>query len=152
MDLNQLKNLQTKLRSLNQSRIEQDFKQEILDNSSEIVALVRNRWKQGKRPNGNIIGRYQNYGYQLIKQQQNPLAGGNVDLILDGGLNRGLVVNHLRGSLFNIFSTDDKAVSIAEKYGLDVYGLTKDEENDVLIEATDRVLKKHLQYLGLWAA
>lgn len=125
------------------------MKQEILANAKEIVSLVRNRWKKGKRPSGEIIGSYKDYGYEMMKLQQNPLAGGNVDLILDGGLNENLVVNYLNGSFFNIFSTDEKAVSIAERYGLDVYGLTTEEETMVLEEAKNRVFIKLFDFVGL---
>lgn len=112
---------------------------ELQKNAEQIVELVRNRWKKGKRPNGKIIGTYKDYGYQEMKRRQNPLAGGNVDLILDGGLNENLVLNYLSGSMYNIFSTDEKAVSIAQRYGLDVYGLTKKEEQMVLETAKNRV-------------
>lgn len=149
MDLNQLKQLQTKLRQLNKVKIEQFFKEELLNNSDEIVELVRSRWKRGLRPDGNIIGEYRSFAYEMEKRQRNPLAGGNVDLIDTGDLNKHLVVNHLRDSLFNIFSTDEKAVSIAEKYGLDVYGLSKEEEIEVLNEAGERTYKRCEQFLGL---
>lgn len=112
---------------------------ELQKNAEQIVELVRNRWKKGKRPSGKIIGTYKDYGYQEMKRRQNPLAGGNVDLILDGGLNENLVLNYLSGSMYNIFSTDEKAVSIAQRYGLDVYGLTKKEEQMVLETAKNRV-------------
>ena len=121
----------------------------MLNNADEIVDIVRQRWKQGKRPDGSIIGEYRNFAYAMLKQQQNPLANGNVDLILDGGLNKNLVVNHLHGSLFNIFSTDNKAVSIAEKYGLDVYGLSADEEIEVINEAIKRVYDKSFEFINL---
>lgn len=149
MDINQLKQLQTKLKQLNRSKIEQFFKEELLNNSDEIVDLVRSRWKQGKRPDGNIIGEYRSFSYEMEKRQRNPLAGGNVDLIDTGALNKHLTVNYLYDSVFNIFSTDEKAVLIAEKYGLDVYGLSKDEEQDVLNEAGERTYKRCEQFLGL---
>lgn len=115
---------------------------ELLENAEEIVALVRNRWLKGKRPDGSDIGSYKDFGYELFKRQKNPLARGKVDLTLDGGLNENLVLNQLRGTFFNIFSTDEKAVSIANKYGLDVYGLTKEEETLVLERAKDNVFIK----------
>ncbi len=149
MDLNQLKQIESKLKQINQAKVENLLKEELLANASEIVQLVRSRWKKGKRPDGGIIGSYKSFSYELFKRQQNPLAGGKVDLILDGGLNENLVVNHLTGSLFNIFSTDEKAVSIAEKYGLDVYGLTEKEEFEVLLEAGNRVFVRLIEFVGI---
>lgn len=149
MDLNQLKQIQGKLKQVNQSKVEEFFKQEILENSDDIVDLVRQRWKIGKRPDGSDIGTYRSFAYEMEKRQRNPLAGGKVDLIDTGDLNRKLIVNHLTGSIFNIFSTDNKAVKIAEKYGLDVYGLSKEERKDVLIEAASRTNKRIIDFVGL---
>ena len=42
-----------------------------------------------------------------------------------------------------------KAVSIAEKYGLDVYGLTKQEEREVMFEASNRVFIELVEFVGL---
>lgn len=147
MDLNQLKKLQAKLRQLNQAKIEGFLKEEILNNSDEIVEIVRNRWKRGERPDGSIIGEYRSFAYEMEKRQRNPLAGGNVDLINTGALSKGLVVNHLTGSLFNIFSTDIKAVPIAEKYGLDNYGLSKEKEIMVIDEAIKRVYDRCFRFI-----
>ena len=149
MDLNQLKKIEARLKQVNQSKVEQFLKEEILANGKEIVKLVRDRWKHGKRPDGDIIGSYASFSYELFKRRKNPLGGGRVDLILDGGLNEGLVVNHLTGALFNIFSTDEKAVSIASKYGLDVYGLTKEEEQEVLFQASIKIHFKISEFVGL---
>lgn len=149
MDLNQLKKIQAKLRQVNKAKVEGLFKDEVLSNGKEIVELVRNRWKQGLRPDGNIIGTYRSFAYEIEKRQKNPLAGGNVDLIDTGDLNRGLIVNHLSGALYNIFSTDEKAVGIAEKYGLDVYGLTKEEESQVLFEASTKVFDELVKFTGI---
>lgn len=149
MDLSQLEHIQKKLNQINESKVEQLLKDEILNNSDEIVNLVRQRWKQGLRPDGKIIGRYRNFAYEMEKRQRNPLASGNVDLIDTGALNRALVVNYLGNSLFTIFSTDNKAVSIADKYGLDVYGLSPEEEQEVLYEAANRVQITLFEFVGL---
>lgn len=119
----------------------------ILERSDEIVALVRQRWKTGLRPNGNIIGVYRSFEYQREKLAQNPEAGGNVDLILTGALNRALTVNLLRENTFSIFSTDAKAVPIAEKYGLDVYGLSPEEEEIFLDEVVAAALTEIFEQL-----
>lgn len=71
----------------------------------------------------------------MFKRQQNPLAGGNVDLTLDGGLNKDLFIRHMHGSIFNIFSSDEKAIMIAQKYGLENYNITPEETKAVLEEA-----------------
>jgi len=142
MDLNQLQQIEVRLKQINTSRIQKLIAEELQKNAAEIVELVRNRWLTGKRPDGSEIGTYKDFGYELLKRKQNPLAGGKVDLTLDGGLNKGLVVNYLNGSISNIFSTDEKAVTIAERYGLDVYGLTPKETDLVLERAKENVFVK----------
>lgn len=142
MDLNQLKSIQNRLSQINQSYVENLLMEEILANGGEIVALVKERWKKGLRPDGSIIGRYRSFPYEMEKRQRNPQAQGNVDLVDTGALRDGLTVNYLRAGIFSIFSTDEKAVRIAQKYGLSVFGLTNEEEKDVLIEASDRIYER----------
>ena len=149
MDLNLLQRVQVRLNQINQTKIEQLLKQEILSNKAKIVDIVRQRWKRGLRPNGDIIGTYQSLFYQQEKTQRNPLAGGNVDLIDTGGLNKELTIFYNTGSLFTIFSTDEKALLIAQKYGLDVYGLTKDEQIMVIGEGLMRVNNKLIKSLSV---
>jgi hypothetical protein len=149
MDLSQLKRIQAKLNQITEGKVANLLKEEILNNSDEIVSLVRERWRKGLRPSGDIIGNYRNFSYEMEKRSRNPLAGGTVDLIDTGALNRGLVVNSLADSVFNIFSTDEKAVDIASKYGLDVYGLTREEEQEVLLEASSRVYIELFNFVGL---
>ncbi len=136
MDLN-LVNQRAK--RVNRTLIENLLKEEILKNKDEIVALVKDRWLRGKRPDGAIIGDYQSFAYQQQKLRQNPLAGGTVDLILTGALSGDLTIFPLAGGNFSIFSEDEKAINIAQKYGLDVYGLTKEEEEMVLNIAFVRI-------------
>ena len=149
MDLSQLKELQRKLKSLNRSRVEQDFKQVMLNNSENFTTYVADNWKQGKRPDGSIIGTYRSFAYEVEKRQRNPIANGNVDLIDTGSLKRGLIVNHLNGAFFNVFSTDKKAVDISDKYGVDVFGVPKDKKEQELEEVASEVMKLELAYLGL---
>lgn len=104
----------------------------ILERKDEIVQKVREQWKKGLRPDGSIIGVYRSSDYRQQKLAQNPEAGGNVDLILTGALNRALTLNKILEATFTIFSNDSKAVMIAEKYGLDVYGLNAEEKEDFL--------------------
>ncbi|MGR3218462.1 MAG: hypothetical protein ACUZ8H_01410 [Candidatus Anammoxibacter sp.] len=124
---------------INEGLIAKLFEKEILTNKNEIVELVKQRWLRGKRPSGQIIGEYKFFSYQRQKVAQNPLAGGTVDLILTGALRDGLTIFPSLGGNFNIFSTDEKAILIADTYGLDVYGLTPEEERAVIDLALARV-------------
>lgn len=149
MDLNQVKQIESRLKQVTPSKVESLLKEEIQKNGQQIVNLVRTRWEKGLRPDGSIIGNYRSFAYEMEKRQRNPLAGGKVDLIDTGSLKDKLVVNYLGNALFNIFSEDKKAVMIAKKYGLDVYGLKLQEEEDVLLEAMSRVNQELFDFVGI---
>lgn len=120
----------------------------ILSQKEEIVSLVRDRWQRGVRPDGTIIGVYRSIEYQQYKAAKNPEAGGNVDLILTGDLSFGLTLNKVMNVGYTIFSTDEKANMIADKYGLDVFGLT-DEEMDLLNEEiTKRIIESIIKKIN----
>lgn len=146
MDLNQISQ---RARRVNQRLIQDLLIDEILENGEQIITLVRDRWIKGKRPDGTIIGEYRDPFYREQKLLQNPIAGGNVDLILTGALSFDLTVFPTSGGDFNIFSKDEKALSIADKYGLDVYGLSPDEELRVMNEALSRVNFKLINFVQL---
>lgn len=77
----------------------------------------------------------------------NPQADGFVDLILTGDLNEALKLYPAFDTGFTIFSADEKATKIADKYGLDVYGLTDDEGQKIIDEAATGVLNDMMQKL-----
>jgi len=124
------------------------LKEELEKNQNQIVKKVRDRWKLGLRPNGEIIGEYSSFSYQQEKISSNPSAKGNVDLVDTGNLQDELVINHLTGSLFTIFSDDEKATLIAQKYGLDVFGLTDFEKAEVLSIAGGMIHKRLFDFVG----
>ena len=72
----------------------------------------------------------------------NPSADGYVDLILTGDLQKGLSLFPYSDIGFTIFSTDEKAMKIANKYGLDVYAITDEEEQYILEKAMAETLIK----------
>jgi hypothetical protein len=79
----------------------------------------------------------------------NPTAGGNVDLIYSGALNEGLGLTYRGDGRFTIFSSDEKAVMIAEKYGLGVYMITDKEELEIVNIAMAEVNKQIFNFVGL---
>lgn len=112
-----------------------------------VVDFVRSRWKEGKRPNGGIIGEYAWISYEMYKRAKNPMAGGNVDLHDTGALSKGLTLFPQRDGNFTLFSTDRKAILIAEQYGLDVYALTKEEQDVVVSLVSAETNEALLEYI-----
>lgn len=113
-------------KSISRSEISKLVGDIIILNSGIIINQVRERWQHGQSVYGGIIGRYSWDDYRMFKQAQNPLAGGNVDLMLTGALSLGLTVKKV-GSEYQIFSTDSKYNKIGQKYGYEEFGLTKEQ-------------------------
>jgi hypothetical protein len=101
---------------------------------------------EGKSSEGEIIGRYRNKSYAIIKHELNPLAGlGNVDLRLFGNYSKGITLTIESGkATFN--STDEKAGKLAEKYGEDlIYGLNIDHKSKFIREFLKPVFIKNIR-------
>lgn len=98
-----------------------------------ILKTIRQRWLEGESVNGgNITNKstgkgYASKAYEKIKKQKNPKAGGNVDLTLTGSLGKNLVIIKQNDGDYNIISTDSKYLKLANKYGFEEFGLSKDE-------------------------
>lgn len=149
MDLNQVKQIQGKLKQINSALVSKMFEDEILANEDSIIDFVKERWSRGKRPEGGIIGTYKSAEYALFKHSINPLAGGNVDLTLTRSLRNELRLFPLGNGDIKIFSSDEKALVIAEKYGEDVYGLTNKEERLEVDTAIEGVNDSLFEFIGL---
>jgi len=104
--------------------------------------LIYRRWLLGKKPDGSKIGVYFDQDYRENKYFKNPLAGGDVDLILDGGLWKGIEIFGRKGD-FEIFSTDWKYQKIVEKYGIENFNVTDQEQE----ELTNEISVMTIEYL-----
>lgn len=113
----------------NRSNIQSMVGEVILTNQEIIVKQVKERWEKGESSVGGIIGRYRWEEYRMFKEAMNPLAGGNVDLIFTGKLSNGLAVRKY-GSIYQVYSEDEKYHDIGEKYGYEEYGLTKEQMDE----------------------
>lgn len=88
--------------------------------------------EQGLKPNGNIIGKYRNLEYGIMKYNINPKAQGNVDLILTGSFSSKMFVVPTSRSKFTFLSNDDKSDSLQKKYGSEIMGLNQDTFDELL--------------------
>jgi len=117
-----------------QSGLKRYFGQLVILNSPTIINDVKRRWLYGKSVNGGIIGEYASEEYRLFKMELNPLANGNVDLMLYGGLSGDMQVKLIGDTKFEIFSTDQKYQKIGRKYGFEEFGLTEEESYELFKE------------------
>jgi len=77
---------------------------------------------------GKSLRKYTSLSYALYKYQRNPLPGlYRPDLNLTGTLYRGMYLR-VTGRSFYLGSNDAKEGGIEEKYGKDIWGLTKESK------------------------
>lgn len=111
---------------VNQKEILQAIVREIVVNDKLLKQEKINEFSKGVRPNGNIIGKYRDPEYAIFKQSINPLAGGNVDLILKRGFTNSLRVEKLYPKAFLFNSTDSKRDKLIAQYGTDIMGINQE--------------------------
>jgi hypothetical protein len=85
-------------------------------------------YRQGIDRFGKQLRRYTSLTYALKKYQRNPLPGlGIPDLNFTGTLYRGMYLKVV-GKSFYLGSNDSKETRIENKYGKDIWGLTKESK------------------------
>jgi len=117
--------LKSKLKKLTKPILKKETETIIL-RDREIVKRKKAELKGGVRPSGAIIGTYRSERYRLFKLQLNPLARGNVDLILTGSTKDQLYLVSLKDGSFTFESADPKWKGLVEKYGEEVKGINAD--------------------------
>lgn len=103
---------------------------EIILGDQKLKEQKINEFTRGKRPDGSIIGTYQNADYASDKYNINPLANANVDLILTRDFVNHLYVEKVRPRAFLFNSSDWKTDRLIRKYGIDIMGLNQDYWNN----------------------
>lgn len=100
--------------------------------------------KRGDLPNGEAIGQYRSPGYAALKYSMNPMAGGDVDLILTGAFSNSLFVVSKGDSKFIFDATDSKKASLVDKYGEDIMGLNQQAFEDLQRKDLKEQLKRKI--------
>jgi hypothetical protein len=120
------------------SAIQELVQEELVKSETILKDLKENEFLRGERPDGSPIGRYRSPAYSMFKQRMNPLASGDVDLILTGKFINSFFVLKTPtkdGRLFG--ARDSKRTSLVEKYGSDIMGLNQQVftkfEKDIII-------------------
>ena len=117
--------LHKKLKKATEKRIK-DKVAEFIVIDSNLRKEKKQEFKQGDNPDGSAIGQYKNKDYQSMKMRMNPLAGGDVDLILTGKFSNQMFVKSLGNSRFIFKSKDKKEDMLKEKYGEQIMGLNEE--------------------------
>lgn len=100
----------------------------LLEKKEEILNDVREQMQKGENANGGIIGSYANDSYKQKKLRMNPLANGNVDYHLTGRLYSNLDLVEQSETDFGIFSSVKYASYLAERFGIESFGLRDERQ------------------------
>lgn len=103
----------------------------LLNESMKALAVTKDdfveqnvdQMRHGLKKTGQIIGEYKSPWYGDFKTRMNPMAGGNVDLILTGAFTSNMYLETMSRGTFKIDSKDGKRNDLVRKYGSDIFGL-----------------------------
>lgn len=87
-----------------------------------VIDLNRDQLMKGLNSDGTILGRYSSEEYERFKKFLNPLAGGYVDLFLEGNFQEGFFVEAGKFPI-TLSSHDKKSGKLSEGYDK-IFGLT----------------------------
>lgn len=144
-------NILNRIKSITESNLYTWVEEYIEANKSRLVTDIQNRLKRGDNVHdvNDVIGEYKSVAYAMFKQRMNPLAGGSVDLFLTGDLQRFLTIEKRSKNIFKIYSKDDKYKTLADKYGKEQFGLTEDQNTELMINIhtylTEKIFEKILK-------
>jgi hypothetical protein len=99
---------------------------EIILNDPQLKREKISEFTKGQLPDGSIIGRYRNADYASDKYNINPLANGNVDLMLTRAFVNNMFVEQVRPKAFLFNSTDYKTDKLIGKYSIDIMGINQE--------------------------
>lgn len=135
------------LRSVRSESV-QTFDVKFLAEKDRVKRFIKERWLEGKRPDGSLIGEYHSLFYADEKYKMNSQAGFlNVDLTVTGDLGNRIDLSLVPDGI-EVFSTDEKFNKIFDKYGGDNFNIT-DEQTETLIDeiSSATVEELYLKYL-----
>lgn len=137
-------NIVNRIKSTTESNLYTWVDEYIEANKSRLVTDIQNRLKRGDNVHdvNDVIGEYKSVAYAMFKQRMNPLAGGSVDLFLTGYLQRFLTIEKRSKNIFKIYSKDDKYKMLADKYGKEQFGLTEEQNTELMINIHTYLIEK----------
>ena len=118
-----LLDLQRNVRKINVNKM---MNRAVLENKEEILDLNTAQLSKGKNKFGEFLQEYALDAYAKYKKflgSEAPL--GIPNLYLEGNFYEGWFISE-DGENWNIFSSDEKADELANKYGIDIFGLSEE--------------------------
>lgn len=107
-----------------------------LVNDYDFNMLIRSRWLKGKRPNGEIIGRYKK-------------GGGLVDLTDTTEMGKQIQIFEVNNNVYAFGSGVEYYEKIADMFGLDNFNITEKEQLQFFDYVLLKVQEKYIQNVWL---
>jgi len=104
----------------------------ILKHQTNMADLNRDQMTRGYNRFEERIGIYRSDQYENEKRKKNPIAGGWVDLKDTGEFQSKIVLRLLNKDEYEFFSKDRKNSILVEKYGNDIFGLSKKSREELI--------------------
>ena len=108
-----------------------------LVNDYDFNTLIRKRWLTGKRPNGEIIGKYSK-------------GGGLVDLTDTTQMGKQIQIFQVRNNVYAFGSGVDYFERIVDLFGLDNFNITNKQQLELFDFIMLKVQEKYIQ--NIWLA
>ena len=121
-------------KALKEKQLISNYIDEIINNY-DFNTLIRKRWLDGLRPNGEIIGKYSK-------------GGGNVDLTDTTEMGKQIQIFETRNNVYAFGSAVEYYPYIVERYGLDNFNITPSQTQELFDFIMLEVQKKY--YENVW--
>lgn len=117
-----------KLKLANKAYMNEQLLRIVQEESNFIIDLNQSQLLSGIDSKGSEFEDYSSKSYATFKNRLNPIAGfGRPDLKLTGSFYNEMYLQFSsKGFPVEIFSRDEKTASLVGKYGKDLFGVTKD--------------------------
>jgi hypothetical protein len=97
----------------------------ILKDEETVKNLKRQDFLEGDIFGNDTYDSYRSRNYEIFKSRKNPLAGGNVDLILTGVFVDAMYLLKPKQGRYKFGNTDKKRNILKEMYGDNIFGLNQ---------------------------
>jgi hypothetical protein len=99
--------------------------EELVKDEKTIKQLKEQDFLEGDIYGNDTYDSYRSRDYEIFKSRKNPLAGGNVDLILTGAFVDAMYLLKPKQGRYKFGNTDKKRNILKEMYGENIFGLNQ---------------------------
>lgn len=136
--MGKLENWIQQLKQISQQQISNAVLDIMRKHQAQLVDLNINQLMHGKNESGGVLGTYSTNGvYGLFKRRIHPLAGGKVDVWLEGDFYKGFFLEADKWPV-TVFSHDSKTPKLTAFYE-GIFGFTKESKAEIVEDTKDEI-------------